>query len=612
MPSKPCRARSKRIIDRSPSLQRELSDPGLYARDAAKFAALSARLAEISAARDKAEELWLALEMKREELDRRFIIFGGREQAGGRGVLCVGPFRWIGRKSAMKRYAIAGIAAGAAMMIGGALGAVSGAVRPPPKSRPSPMPAVMNPMIDGQAMLPGRNLLENISASPDHSTLVAAMKNSGLCDALKADGQFTVFAPTNAACRPKCWAVTRPQLARLMGYLVVPGKYDSQTLLKVIGEGGGQAKLRTVEGGILVARMNGPTNVILVDEHGNTADIAIYDVYDKNGVLHVVDRMLEPGASVRQVAANYSPISPDRTPATAASCARVAEGEDMIAIEQLAVRRRHQHSRNTLKTLGDAEPRRNLQILVETPDIDADEFVMGGDERLHLGQPHDVRKHDAVAAPVAAQVDHHALAAVAGAREGGGNRFVGVGRFVIRIHLHDRQGMDVCHSHLRRRNRSPTRPKPQTAASASSRFLSHHAAPGPFLPAAAGSGIAAAESAIGLRISHASRRTNRYCRAGAWRRRIERILVSERAEAVGIENFGPHVGVIAGRIAVACEGVLEMRARMTHDDFLWACRSCRGRPSGRRAHRDRPDFPARGNPDRQRPRRGTPRSKSPG
>ena len=41
-----------------------------------------------------------------------------------------------------------------------------------------------------------------------------------------------------------------------------------------------------------------------MDERGDTADIAIYDVYDKNGVMHVVDRMLEPGASVRQVAAN--------------------------------------------------------------------------------------------------------------------------------------------------------------------------------------------------------------------------------------------------------------------------------------------------------------------
>ena len=70
----------------------------------------------------------------------------------------------------------------------------------------------------------------------------------------------------------------------------------------MIGEGGGQAKLRTVEGGVLVARMNGPTNIMLMDEKGNTADIAIYDIYDKNGVMHVVDHMLEPGAPARQIA----------------------------------------------------------------------------------------------------------------------------------------------------------------------------------------------------------------------------------------------------------------------------------------------------------------------
>jgi ATP-binding cassette subfamily F protein uup len=49
-------------------LQQDLSDSGLYARDAQKFASLSARLADVMAARDQEEELWLALEMKREEL----------------------------------------------------------------------------------------------------------------------------------------------------------------------------------------------------------------------------------------------------------------------------------------------------------------------------------------------------------------------------------------------------------------------------------------------------------------------------------------------------------------------------------------------------------------
>ncbi len=206
----------------------------------------------------------------------------------------------------MKRMMIAGFAGGAAMMIGGALGAVSThSISSQPKPIVDRDGGVMNPMIAGQAMLPNRNLLENISASPDHTTLVAALKDSGIADALKGDGQFTVFAPTNAALATlpaRDIEQNKAQLARMMGYLVVPGKYDSQTLLRVIGEGGGQAKLKTVEGGVLVARMNGPTNVILMDEKGGTADIAIYDVYDKNGVMHVVDHMLEPGMATRQVA----------------------------------------------------------------------------------------------------------------------------------------------------------------------------------------------------------------------------------------------------------------------------------------------------------------------
>jgi uncharacterized surface protein with fasciclin (FAS1) repeats len=201
----------------------------------------------------------------------------------------------------MKRAAIAGFAAGAAMMVGGALGAVS-------RSDPSPMPdmnvEIMNPMIGGQAMLPDRTIMDNIAASPMHSTLVAALKDSGVADALKSDGQFTVFAPTNAAFTA-AGAQPKSSLGRRLSYLIVPGRYDSQALLKAINEGGGEARLRTAEGGVLVARLNGPTNIMVMDERGNIADIAIYDVRDKNGIVHVVDHTLEPGGSrTRQIAAN--------------------------------------------------------------------------------------------------------------------------------------------------------------------------------------------------------------------------------------------------------------------------------------------------------------------
>jgi len=205
----------------------------------------------------------------------------------------------------MKRAAVAGFAAGVAMAIGGALGAISQSGPMPSESRLSAdnNSEIMNPMIGVQAMLPDRDIMENIAASPMHSTFVAALKDTGVAAALKTNGQFTVFAPTNAAFAAQ-GAQSKSGLARRMSYLIVPGKYDSQALLKVINESGGDAKLRTAEGGVLIARMNGPTNIVVMDERGNIADIAIYDVRDKNGIVHVIDHTLEPGGPARQVAIN--------------------------------------------------------------------------------------------------------------------------------------------------------------------------------------------------------------------------------------------------------------------------------------------------------------------
>jgi uncharacterized surface protein with fasciclin (FAS1) repeats len=200
----------------------------------------------------------------------------------------------------MKRAIAAGLATGVAMMIGGALGAVSNL---DPRPLPDADPEVMNPIIAGQAMLPDRDIMENMSASPMHTTLVHDLKETGVAAALKTNGQFTVFAPTNAAFAA-AGAQSKANLARRMSYLIVPGKYDSQAMLRLISEAGGEAKMRTAEGGVLVARLNGPTNIVVMDEEGNSADIAIYDVHDKNGIVHVVDRVLEPSGPPRAIASN--------------------------------------------------------------------------------------------------------------------------------------------------------------------------------------------------------------------------------------------------------------------------------------------------------------------
>jgi uncharacterized surface protein with fasciclin (FAS1) repeats len=187
-------------------------------------------------------------------------------------------------------------AAAAAILVGAGTGAVT-----TPDRLDVPRDA-LNPMIAGQAMLTDDNIYDNTSKSPEHTKLAAAIRAGGLEAMLKAKGPYTIFAPTDAAFAAfpangqaaSGKPAVRDKSARDVRYLVVPGRLDSQALLKRINEEGGEAKLKTFEGGTLTAMLNGPTNIALMDERGDVADISIYDVYQSNGVIQVVDHALMP------------------------------------------------------------------------------------------------------------------------------------------------------------------------------------------------------------------------------------------------------------------------------------------------------------------------------
>ena len=192
----------------------------------------------------------------------------------------------------MNHIAIA--AAASALMIGAGAGSLSNAGAPAAQNE------MTNPMVGGQAMLPGQTIAENAAHSPDHTTLVAALRKTGLVETLAGKGSYTIFAPTNAAFAAvpggaEALLKDKGRLAKVLGYQIVRGRYDSQTLLKMISQNGGTAKLKTLEGGTIAAMLNGPTNIVLVDEKGNVADIAIYDVYQANGVMQVTDKVALPG-----------------------------------------------------------------------------------------------------------------------------------------------------------------------------------------------------------------------------------------------------------------------------------------------------------------------------
>jgi uncharacterized surface protein with fasciclin (FAS1) repeats len=161
--------------------------------------------------------------------------------------------------------------------------------------------AQKNPMVGGAAMYATKDIVDNAVNSKDHTTLVAAVKAAGLVETLKSAGPFTVFAPTNAAF-DKLPAGTvdnlvKPEnkatLTTILTYHVVAGKMDSKAIAKAIKAGGGKAELTTVQGGKLWAWMEGK-KLVLKDEKGGMSTVTIADVYQKNGVIHVIDTVLMP------------------------------------------------------------------------------------------------------------------------------------------------------------------------------------------------------------------------------------------------------------------------------------------------------------------------------
>jgi len=155
--------------------------------------------------------------------------------------------------------------------------------------------------VGGAPMYPSKNIVQNAVNSQDHTTLVAAVKAAGLVSTLESKGPFTVFAPTNEAFN-KLPAGTvdnlvKPEnkatLTTILTYHVVAGKIDSKELMKRIKKGKGTTELTTVQGEKLWV-MQKDNMLWLKDEKGGMAEITIKDVYQSNGVIHVIDTVLMP------------------------------------------------------------------------------------------------------------------------------------------------------------------------------------------------------------------------------------------------------------------------------------------------------------------------------
>jgi uncharacterized surface protein with fasciclin (FAS1) repeats len=165
----------------------------------------------------------------------------------------------------------------------------------------SAMAGSKNPVVGGQPMYSTKDIIDNAVNSADHTTLVIAVKAAGLVDTLKSPGPFTVFAPTNEAFE-KLPAGTvekllkpenKDMLTKVLTYHVIAGRLSAADLRKQIQAGNGTAELKTVSGGRLWVMMQGK-NIVLKDEKGDMSTVTIPNVFQSNGVIHVVDTVVLP------------------------------------------------------------------------------------------------------------------------------------------------------------------------------------------------------------------------------------------------------------------------------------------------------------------------------
>ncbi len=146
-----------------------------------------------------------------------------------------------------------------------------------------------------QAQAQNKDIVDLAVGNKNLSTLVAAVKAGGLVNTLKSNGPFTVFAPTNDAfaALPKGTLdfLLKPEnkkvLVKVLTYHVVAAKAMSTGLKDY-------QKVASVQGEkIKIVKKNGKVWI-------NGAEVVIADVKAKNGVVHVINKVILPPSMAKK------------------------------------------------------------------------------------------------------------------------------------------------------------------------------------------------------------------------------------------------------------------------------------------------------------------------
>jgi len=149
--------------------------------------------------------------------------------------------------------------------------------------------AQMGPKAPTAKAAPAMDIVETAVAAGSFKTLAAALQAAGLVDALKGDGPFTVFAPTDEAFAKlpagtvEALLQDKAKLTAILTYHVVAGAVPASEVVKLTSAttlNGADVKIAATGGKVMV----------------NNAQVVKADIKATNGIIHVIDTVILPPA----------------------------------------------------------------------------------------------------------------------------------------------------------------------------------------------------------------------------------------------------------------------------------------------------------------------------
>lgn len=137
------------------------------------------------------------------------------------------------------------------------------------------------------------DIVDTALSAGNFSTLAAALRAAGLLEALKSEGPFTVFAPTDdafAKIPPQTLSEllqpeNKEKLTAILTYHVVPGRVTAHDVANL-------NSATTLQGQTVKISKQDGVKI-------NDAKVIAPDVEATNGLIHVIDSVLMPATTAK-------------------------------------------------------------------------------------------------------------------------------------------------------------------------------------------------------------------------------------------------------------------------------------------------------------------------